>query len=66
MSTSIGRRYRALRSHHVDWLTAVMIAVITELLNGPVPPWGGGMLVLNIEFEVPPDSSWPEDKWPAS
>lgn len=51
--SSIRRRYRTLRYHHIDAFTAGLVAFLSEIVQGPIPKEGGVMRVLFVEFEVP-------------
>lgn len=44
---SIRRKYRVLRHFSVDEFTAGLLAVLSEIIQGPVPKEGGVLRVLS-------------------
>jgi hypothetical protein len=50
---SIRRKYRVLRHFNIDAFTAGLLAVLSEIIQGPVPNEGGVLRVLSLEFEIP-------------
>jgi hypothetical protein len=51
--SSIRRKYRALRHFKIDFITAGIVAILSEITQGPVPDAGGVLQVLTVQFEIP-------------